>query len=140
MEMSPLEKELYHVDLYLDIEKVRFGEKLKVYQQIEKESLEYKVPAMILQPLIENAVKYGVYEAGDESRIEIEAGMVQGLLLITIGNSFDPGGKQRKGTGMGIKNVKARLQKLYGRFDLLTIDKSDNYFKIELRIPEYVEH
>ncbi len=138
--LSSLEKELYHANLYLDIEKVRFGKKLKVKEDIDEDSLAHEVPAMILQPLMENAVKFGVYEAGGASEIEIRAKIEQGMLNIHIGNSFDPDGKVRKGTGTGIKNVKARLQNLYGRHDLLTINKTENYFNIDLRIPEHVEN
>jgi LytS/YehU family sensor histidine kinase len=136
--MSNLEKELYHTELYLDIEKVRFGKRLQVEKHIEDGALGWTMPAMILQPLIENAVKYGIYESTDISRITIDARVSQGYLIIRIGNPFDENSSQHKGTGTGIRNIELRLKHLYGRQDLLKIYKSKEYFEIELKIPEYV--
>jgi LytS/YehU family sensor histidine kinase len=135
--MSNLEKELYHTDLYLDIEKVRFGKRLQVDKHIEEKAMACTMPAMILQPLIENSVKYGIYESTEISRINIDAKVSQGYLVIRIGNPFDEMGSQHKGTGTGIRNIELRLMHLYGRQDLLKIFKTKDYFEIELKIPEY---
>jgi len=66
---SSLQSELYHTQLYLDIEKVRFGKRLNVKQKIEDDTLSIEVPPMLLQPLLENAVKYGLYESTDVTDI-----------------------------------------------------------------------
>lgn len=136
--MSTLEKELYHTDLYLDIEKVRFGKRLQVEKQVEPKALHRMMPAMILQPLIENSVKYGIYEATEASTITLNALVSDGHLVVRIGNPFDEQSGQHKGTGTGIRNIELRLMHLYGRRDLLKISQSTNYFEIELKIPEHV--
>lgn len=136
--MSTLEKDLYHADLYLDIEKVRFGNKLIIERKVEAGLGEWKVPAMILQPLLENAVKFGVYEAEQPVTIVLTARKEGKLLLVSIGNSFEPGSAPKKGTGTGLKNVTARMANLYGQGDLVKIIRSDNYFTVELKIPSDV--
>jgi two-component system, LytTR family, sensor kinase len=135
--ISPLEKELHHVELYLDIEKVRFGERLSFEKKIQPESLEWRLPVMILQPLIENSVKYGVYESSETTRIILEARMEEEVLEIKIGNTYDPEAIIKKGTGTGLKNIRARLLNLYGTSSLMKINQSDNYFEVTLRIPKY---
>ena len=135
--MSTLEKELYHVELYLDIEKVRFGNRLVFEKKIEPGSEAWNLPVMILQPLIENSVKYGVYESAEPTRITITAVPGDGVLEIRIGNTYDPEAKVKKGTGTGLKNIQARLLNLYGTSSLMKIKPSDNFFEVILRIPEY---
>lgn len=136
--VSTLEKDLYHAELYLDIEKVRFGEKLVVDKEISPEALSGQLPAMILQPLLENAVKHGVYEATSTVVVKIRARKELNHLEIMIGNDVDPEGKPRKGTGTGLKNVEARLTSHYGQGNLMTINKSERYFEITLKIPQDV--
>ena len=123
--MSTLEKELHHVELYLDIEKVRFGDRLAFEKQIEPETSDKPLPVMILQPLIENAVKYGVYESSETTRIKLEAHMDDEVLEV------------KKGTGTGLKNIRARLINLYGTSSLMKINDSERYFEVTLRIPKY---
>jgi sensor histidine kinase YesM len=135
--ISTLEKELYHVELYLDIEKVRFGDRLAFEKHIQPETLEWNVPVMILQPLLENSVKYGVYESPETTKILLEARMDDGVLEIKIGNTYDPDAMIKKGTGTGLKNIRARLLNIYGTSSLLKIDQAEKYFEVILRIPEY---
>jgi two-component system LytT family sensor kinase len=135
--ISTLEKELYHVELYLDIEKVRFGDRLAFEKTIRDGSLEWHVPVMLLQPLIENSVKYGVYESAEPTLIRLDAGLDDEVLEIRIGNTYDPGAKTRKGTGTGLKNIRARLLNLYGTSSLMKINQTGDYFEVVLRIPKY---
>jgi len=135
--ISTLEKELYHVELYLDIEKVRFGDRLDFEKHIQPESLEWSVPVMLLQPLLENSVKYGVYESSETTKILLEASLDDGVLEVKIGNTYDPDATIKKGTGTGLKNIRARLLNLYGTSSLMKINQSDNYFEVILRIPKY---
>ncbi len=92
---------------------------------------------MILQPLIENSVKYGVYESSETTKIMLEARMDDGVLEVRIGNTYDPEAIIKKGTGTGLKNIRARLLNLYGTSSLMKINQSDNYFEVILRIPKY---
>ncbi len=136
--MSTLDKDLYHAGLYLDIEKVRFGDKLVVEKDIEGAALKAEIPAMLLQPLLENAIKHGVYEASEKVVVRLQARMAGNQLEIVIGNDVDPEGKPRKGTGTGLKNVQARLVSHYGQSRLMSIDKSERYFEVTLKIPQDV--
>lgn len=134
--MSTLEKELYHIRLYLDIEQVRFSGKLKITNEIDKSVLMRNVPSMILQPLVENAIKYGVYSSEGESRIILDAHLVGGYLLISIKNSYDPDNKARKGTGTGIRNVSRRLEAIYNEPGLMSVLDHGSEFEVLLKIPE----
>ncbi len=135
--MSTLEKELYHTDLYLDIEKIRFGKRLQVDKQIDESALPWIMPAMVLQPLLENSVKYGIYEATESGTIRLSAVIRDENLVIRVGNPYDEDSGLHKGTGTGIRNIELRLMHLYGRQDLLKIVDTRNYFEIELTIPHH---
>jgi len=136
--ISTLDRDLYHAGLYLDIEKVRFGNKLLIEKDIVKKALEWNIPAMILQPLLENAIKHGIYESSEKVVIKLHANIEDNHLRIVIGNDVDPEGKPRKGTGTGLKNVEARLVNHYGQSRLMSINKSENYFEVTLKIPRDV--
>jgi LytS/YehU family sensor histidine kinase len=133
--LSTFSKELQHAENYLGIEKIRFGKRLDFIKEIPEGHEDWKMPAMILQPLIENAVKYGVYESIDAKKIFLHAKLQEGYLWIVLGNYFDPDIMTGKGTGTGLKNISQRLDNIYGRGDLLSIRKSENYFEVTLKIP-----
>ncbi|MBW6461402.1 MAG: histidine kinase [Bacteroidales bacterium] len=135
--MSTLEKELYHAGLYLDIEKVRFGERLVFEKNVAPEAKAWDVPVMILQPLIENSVKHGVYESAEATIIRLDALLDGEVLEIRIGNTYDPEAKVKKGTGTGLRNIRERLLNIYGTSTLLKIDQRKDYFEVTLRIPRY---
>jgi LytS/YehU family sensor histidine kinase len=135
--ISTLEKELYQVELYLDIEKVRFGDRLSFEKHIQPESMEWNVPVMILQPLLENSVKYGVYESSETTKISLEARLDDDVLEVKVGNTYDFNASVKKGTGTGLKNIRARMLNLYGTSNLMKINQNDDYFEVILRIPKY---
>lgn len=130
-----LQSELENLRLYLEIEKVRFGEKLVTEENIEPACLEVKLPGMLLQPLYENAVKHGVYESTEQVKICTAARLRDGYLDITICNNYDPEGTSMKGTGTGLTNVARRLELSYGNKANLTTEKKGNVFSVSLYIP-----
>lgn len=134
--LCTLKEELSHVRLYLDIEKVRFLDRLRINETIDDDCLEAKLPAMIMQPLVENAVKHGVYEMTEDVNIKLKASIKNNSLRIEVSNSYDAGHKAAKGTGTGLSNIARRLQLLYGRADLLEIEKSNGTFTVTLHIPQ----
>jgi len=136
--MSTVEKELEHTQLYLEIEKVRFGNRLSIDKNIEQEAMHWKVPSMLLQPLLENAVKYGVYESLEAITIKLSIFIEDNGLTINVGNPYDDQSQNPAGTGTGLKNIKARLSSIYNQFDLIQIRKSNNYFEVVLKIPHNV--
>jgi len=133
--MSTLKNELYHVGLYLDIEKVRFSDRMIVEETIDQQCENWPIPAMILQPLLENAVKHGVYSLSEPSAIQLNISCSTEYLNVLISNSFDPDRSPRKGTGTGLKNVMKRLSAIYGRNDLLTVTQLSGTFTVSVRLP-----
>ncbi|MFT7161394.1 MAG: two-component system LytT family sensor kinase [Bacteroidia bacterium] len=134
-EMNPLSEEIQNVQLYLDIEKVRFGDKLNFESKVSEPCGEVMVPNLILQPLFENAIKYGVNESIEAVSIGLECKLSDGMLNIRISNNFDPNGIPKKGEGIGLDNIRKRLTLVYHRNDLLQIEKQENEFKVVLKIP-----
>ena len=133
--MNSLNDELYHAGLYLDIERVRFSDRMKVEKTIDPKCGEMMLPAMILQPLLENAVKHGVNTMLTTCVITLKAECNESFLGVSISNTFDPDAVPRKGTGTGLSNVQKRMAAIYGRNDLLSSKISDQTFEVKLHIP-----
>jgi hypothetical protein len=132
---NKLSEEISNAKLYLDIEKVRFAEKFEFIETIKEECKELEVPSMILQPLLENAIKHGVYESLEKVTIKLYCGMENEYFKLTVENNFDPEAVPRKGEGIGIKNIKNRLKLIYNQENLLTVQKNNNIFKVNIFIP-----
>lgn len=129
--------ELEHLQLYLDIEKVRFGHRLSTEIAYSENCMEKKLPPMLLQPIVENAIKFGLYDTTGVVTISIFAECAENELQITIQNPFDPDtAKPNKGTGFGLSGVKRRLYLLFGRTDLIETRSHDNIFTSIVRIPQ----
>ena len=134
-----LQSELDNLRLYLDIEKVRFGDKLTTEESIETNCLDFKLPVMLLQPLYENAVKHGVYESTETVRIITEAKIIEGYIEIIIKNNYDSAPSLRKGTGTGLLNVSRRLELFYGNKASIKTTRENNIYTVTLYIPaEYL--
>ncbi len=133
--MNSLDDELYNAGLYLEIEKVRFSDRMKIEKSIDPKCGKMMLPAMILQPLLENAVKHGVNTMLTTCIITLKAECTESNLSISISNNFDPDAVPRKGTGTGLSNVKKRMVAIYGRSDLLTSKINDEIFEVKLQIP-----
>jgi two-component system LytT family sensor kinase len=130
-----LESELENIRLYIDIEKVRFGDKLITDEHIEPECFDFKLPVMILQPLYENAVKHGVYESIETVRIFTQAKIIEGYIEINIRNNYDSAPTLRKGTGTGLLNVTRRLELFYGNKASIKTSKENGIYTVILYLP-----
>lgn len=142
--LIPLQNELRALDLYLQIEKVRFGDRLIVERQIDDRALTALVPSLILQPLIENAIKYAVSPQEDGGTIRISCQSQGGRLKLAIadtGPGLQPQSLDRKPScGVGLKNVRERLQYLYGDEHRFRLD--DNQPKgliVRIEIPLQID-
>jgi LytS/YehU family sensor histidine kinase len=133
---STLGKEMEHIRKYLDIEKVRFGTKLQYTFTIDEACLNCEIPVMILQPLYENAIKHGVYESTGEVMVQTTTRTVDGYLEILIINDFEPGAPSRKGTGIGLANIRERMKLIYKDEQLLTTQVKGNKFEVHLILPQ----
>ncbi len=136
-QLVPFQDELNHLQLYLDIEKVRFGHRLKLDLKIEDHTLSKTLAPLLLQPLVENAIKFGLYGTVGKIVIRMAATTDQHFLKIVIQNPFDPNTSHpNQGTGFGLSSIQRRLFLLYARTDLMTIAKLDNQFIVSLKIPQ----
>jgi LytS/YehU family sensor histidine kinase len=131
-----LDEELQHLQLYLEIEKVRFGHRLSF--TIMNETLsECSLPVMLLQPVVENAIKFGLYDTTGEINISIEASNEEGFLSLVVKNPFDQEtSSPKKGTGFGLASIERRLYLLFGRTDLLKTRAENNLFETIIKIPQ----
>lgn len=127
--------ELENLRLYLDIEKVRFGNKLVSEEKIGEDCLEVMLPVMLLQPLYENAVKHGVYESIETVKIITTAETNNGYLNVSVSNNFDPESAPAKGTGTGLINVARRIELVYGKRGTVTTKKENNIFTVYISVP-----
>jgi two-component system LytT family sensor kinase len=135
-QMTSLKDEMQNINRYLDIEKVRFGNRLKVVENIDDRCLDRKLPGLILQPLVENAIKHGVYESIDEAKIEISTNCSEKALKVKIRNDYDPDFVAKKGEGIGLKNISSRLAIIYKNENLIVTNKSDNIFEVTVIFPQ----
>jgi len=132
-----LQEELQYLQLYLDIEKVRFGNRLATEITVEENIRELKMPALLLQPVMENAIKFGLYDTTGDTIIHLSAIKEKNNLVIRVQNPFDPEtSSPRQGTGFGLQSVERRLYLLFARKDLLTTEAKDNTFITVVKIPQ----
>jgi sensor histidine kinase YesM len=134
-QMVPLHDEIEHIMRYLEIEKIRFGDRLHYDFTIDGACGNFPLPSMILQPIFENAIKHGVYESTEEVTIRFICQPVTNGMLMKISNNYDPQSPPRKGNRMGIKNIVNRLKLIYQSDDLLKISKGEKTFEVELFLP-----
>lgn len=133
---SMLSEELANIKRYLEIEKIRFEDKFSFTEEVDEACYKKPIPSMLLQPLIENAIKHAVYESLGKVELKLKCRAEAPFMRITIENNFEPGGgASRPGTGTGLKNIKNRMLLLYNRDDLLEVKKEKNIFKVSLYIP-----
>lgn len=133
--LLPLEKEIENAKRYLEIEKVRFGEKLQFRFEIDPQCNQQMIPSMILQPLYENTIKHGVYESSEPIKVQTSCTKHGNHLGIVIRNNFDPEALPKKGTGTGLGNIRERLGLIYGNRELLKTEKKKTAFIVQLMIP-----
>lgn len=133
-----LEEELRHLELYLDIEKVRFGQRLQTAVTIAHDARSMHIPSLLLQPIVENAIKFGLYDTTGEVLITIDAHADRGQLQITITNPYDEEtAVSTQGTGFGLASIQRRLFLLFARHDLLQTSRSGTLFTTNILIPQY---
>jgi two-component sensor histidine kinase len=131
----PLREEIALAASYLEIERVRFGERLRIERDIEARCEDCTVPPLLLQPLVENAVKHGISAIVDGGIIRIAARRVDGDVIVTVENDFDPEANAGVGTGIGLTHVRRRLQVRYGDAAGLQAGPHEALYRVVLRFP-----
>ncbi|WP_198315824.1 sensor histidine kinase [Chitinophaga tropicalis] len=132
-----LPEELQYLQWYLDIEKVRFGHRLATEITAEEGTEISMIPPMLLQPVVENAIKYGLYDTTEAITITIHAWMEKDMLFLEVKNPFDAELQQPvKGTGFGLSSISRRLYLLFARHDLLETKAEENIYTTLIKVPQ----
>ena len=143
MRRVTLGSEIGALDLYLEIEKVRFGDRLVVEKSIEAKAQDALVPSLILQPLIENAIKYAITPSEDGGTLRISARVQHDTLILQLsdtGPGLGNGNNGQKSSGVGLKNTRERLQQLYGDNQAFTLAPNEpTGLRITINIPYEVD-
>jgi LytS/YehU family sensor histidine kinase len=134
-EFVPLEEELGRMKDYLAIEKVRFGEKLLYDFEIGKDCERFPVPTMIFQPLFENAIRHSVYESVDPVTIRFTCTPGQDYMKTVVTNDYDPEVPSMKGTGVGLQNVRQRIELGYKDKASIHWTGEDGVFTVTILFP-----
>ncbi|MBS1833319.1 MAG: histidine kinase [Acidobacteria bacterium] len=139
-ESIPLQEERALCLNYLEVERVRFGSRLTIEQSIDEACGQCHVPSLIVQPLVENAMKHGISGISDSGIVRIEARCGKGILVIRVSNAYDPEYQPRKGSGIGLVNVRQRLHARYGDQGKLEVARETSntgfpLFRAEIRMP-----
>jgi two-component system LytT family sensor kinase len=130
-----LGEELEVVEKYLEIEKARFADRLQVQVDVPEELLRARVPSLILQPIVENAVKHGIAKRVQGGAIGIRAGRVNGTLTLSVFNEGPGFPLNWQRTGIGLQNVQERLASLYGREAELRVVSEPRGPCVEILLP-----
>jgi sensor histidine kinase YesM len=134
-ETITIQEELALIRGYLAIEKVRFGARVKMEEQVEMEAMGLLLPPLLLQPLVENAIRHGIANLPEGGVIGLTVRRDADSVSILVENSFDPDTPSAIKTGLGLDNVRRRLHARYGDSAHVTYGADGNLFSVSLRLP-----
>src|SRR5690349_14419033 len=138
MKKVTLRQEIEALDLYMNTERLRFGSRLRLEYAVEEPALDALVPSLLLQPLIENAVKYAISPREDGGMIRVEGRLRGAMLEITViddGPGLRDGNALIEGRGVGLRNTRERLNALYSEKHRLAVLNSHPGMRIEIGLP-----
>jgi hypothetical protein len=133
--LQPLEEELAQVRRFLRVESVRYGDRLRVVEEIDDSCMGVEVPPLLLQPLVENALKHGIAELVEGGEVRIGARCSGELLKVWVENPVDPEGLPKTGAGVGLANVRHRLENVFGDSARLRSGRSGDIYRAEVVLP-----
>jgi two-component system sensor histidine kinase AlgZ len=131
----PFAEELALTRTYLDVEQVRFGQRLRVSQSFESGCTECDVPPLLVQPLIENAIKHGIATLVEGGEISMIGTRTREVVRIVIENPFDPDAPEVRKNGFGLISVRNRLYARYGDAARMDIQVERNHYRVILTVP-----
>src|SRR5581483_2149534 len=131
----PFAEELALTKTYLEVEQIRFGKKLKVWNDLDPACDDCEVPPLLVQPLIENAIKHGVATLVDGGEIAIRGRKIQNMICVVIENPFDPDAPVARKNGFGLVSVRNRLHARYGNAGRLETEVNQNRYRVILTVP-----
>ncbi len=133
--LIPLSEELDLVHRYLTVEKIRFGARLLTEEVIDDTTLTCLIPPLTLQPLVENAIVHGVAHLPEGACIRIKCSVTENRLLVIIENRFDPEFKSKKRSGIGLANVRERIETRYGSAASFLATADGDCFTVTISLP-----
>ena len=133
-ERIPLERELMLAQKYLEIEQVRYGDRLKVTVENDGAGA-CLVPSLLLQPIVENAVTHGVAHMLEGGTVRVSASRTPSRVLVVVESPYDRDRPKRNGTGVGLANVRSRLRATYGAEAALETVDEHNQWRVEITLP-----
>jgi two-component system, LytTR family, sensor histidine kinase AlgZ len=131
----PFLDELDLLEKFLAIEKVRFGARLRMEESIAEDAKRCMMPALLLQPLLENAISHGIASMADGGLIRLEARVQDGRMVIAVENDRDEEAPSRKRSGVGLRNVRSRLEARYGNEATFRIEPGEDRFRVSMSFP-----
>ncbi|MET0499592.1 MAG: histidine kinase [Steroidobacteraceae bacterium] len=131
----PLSEEISLVETFLAIERVRFGDRLRTKFDVSEDAMNVLVPPLVLQPLVENAVHHGVAHLLEGGEVKVQARRREGLVELIVENPCDPERPPSRGTGMGLANVRARIETLSGHRASVDVDATETNFRVSILLP-----
>jgi len=131
----PLREELRLLEKYCAIEKVRFGERLALQEEVAEDARKCLLPPLLLQPLFENAVVHGIAQMPEGGWIRLRAACADGRMSLTVENSWDPEAGSSRRNGVGLKNVQRRLEARYGTAAQLQASAEEGVFRVTMAFP-----
>lgn len=131
----PLDEEMSLIRAFLAVEKIRFGARIRMEEDIDAEALHFQVPPLLLQPLVENAVVHGIANLVEGGSIRLHARCANGDLAILVENSFDPDAPPRRRSGVGLANVRQRLEARYGQRAAFGTNILGDTFRVSISLP-----
>jgi len=138
-ERIPLGDELALVGGFLAVERARFGPRLTVEEEIAEAARRCPVPPLLLQPLVENAIRHGIAHLLEGGAVRLTAAVADGRLRLAVENPADPERPGGRAPGVGLQNVRARLAAVYGPAARLTTEERDGRFRVEISLPAQPE-
>ena len=134
-----LEEEMTVARTYLAIERLRFGSRLSVEESVDEAGRQCRLPPLLLQPLVENAIRHGIATRAEGGVLRLEARTDGMRLRLLVENPFDPEAPVRPGVGLGLENVRRRLLARYGEDALMDAERSRDRFRVTLFVPAEAE-
>lgn len=135
----PLEEELSLIHSFLAVEKVRFGARIKMDENIDKAAMTVPVPPLLLQPLVENAIVHGIANLVEGGLVHLDVKARDGVLSVLVENTFDPDAPPKRKSGVGLANVRQRLAARYGNQASFDVKANGDLFRVAITIPVQAE-
>ena len=131
-----LRQELDFLKGYLEIQQTRFHDRLNINYRIDPSTLNAEVPNLLLQPLVENAIKHGISPQAEGGNIDIFSGDENEMLILEVSDDGKGNGDKDVTEGIGIKNIRERLDQLYGEnYSMEIFSENDRGFRVKIKIP-----